>query len=270
MGHLALEEMSVSDVECAYRRIRSGEFSPVGISTLHRIHATLMSALNSAVRRGLIPTNPAALVELPRPPRREMAVWTTQQARTFLEGSQDHPWHLLYRLLLICGVRRGEVIGLRYTDITADGDALLILRQVTRLSGTSLVGEPKSLRGVRTVHLDTQTLALLQHHRSQDPNPDGFVFHTPDGEPLDPATVSRQFLILTRDLGLPRIRLHDLRHTSASLGLEAGEPITQVSRRLGHSTIAITADTYTHVSTEAAQQAADTLAARIGSHLRHP
>ncbi|RMB57855.1 site-specific integrase [Tessaracoccus antarcticus] len=231
-----------------------------------------MSALNTAVRRGLRPTNPAALVELPRTERHEMTIWTTTQAQTLLHRTREHRWHLVYRLLLICGLRRGETLGIQWHDLDLEAKTVHIRRQLTLVAGQTAVGSPKSAKGVRTVHLDDDTAAVLDTHQRAvgDISPGAFVFQDEAGIPLDPAAVSRQFTILVKELGLPPMWLHDLRHTSASLGLEAGEPITQVSRRLGHSTIAITGDIYTHVSSQAAQEAVDTLAGRIGSHLRSP
>lgn len=268
-GHVPLRELTVEDVEDAYRRILAGEFGIVSVSTLHRIHATLMSALNAAVRRGFIGSNPAALVELPRRERAEMTVWTTGEAHRFLTHAVDDPRYLLYRLLLLTGMRRGEALGLQWRDWDRSSSALHIHRQLTLVAGQQALGEPKSARGHRTIHLDGDTATLLQNHHAEfGGTGEQPIFHDQDGSPLDPAAVSRHFTVLTKELGLPVIRLHDLRHTSASIGLEAGEPLTQVSRRLGHSTVAITGDIYTHVSSEAAQLAAETLAARIGSQLR--
>lgn len=272
LGHLRLTRLTVVDVEHAQSMIGSGMFGAVSCTTQHRIHATLMSALNTAVRRGLVPTNPAALVELPTVQRPEMSIWTNAQAQAFLRGSRAHRWQLVYRLLLICGLRRGEALAIQWRDLDLDARTLHIRRQLTLVAGNRSVGSPKSAKGVRTVHLDEETANYLRIYGKQATctSAAGFVFHTGDGTALDPAAVSRQFTALVKELGLPVIRLHDLRHTSASLGLEAGEPITQVSRRLGHSTIAITGDIYTHISSTAAQQAVDTLAARMGSHLRSP
>lgn len=222
LGQLRLRKLTVTHIEHAYEKIRSGDFGKVSITTLHRIHATLMSALNTAVRRGLLVANPAALVELPRPTRPEMATWTNTQARAFLDGSSQHPWHLLYRILLVCGLRRGEALGLQWKDIVPTGNALRIRRQLTLISGQTAVGDTKSVRGRRTVHLDHETGLLLQAHRPGVFIAPGFIFRYEDGQSLEPAAVSRQFSVLVTSLGLPLIRLHDLRHTSASLGLGAG------------------------------------------------
>lgn len=251
----------------AHAQILAGRFGQVSVTTLHRIHATLMSALNTAVRRGLLTTNPAVVVELPRPERPEMNIWTAAQAAHFLHGSRTDPWHLLYRLLLVTGMRRGEALGLQWKDWSPANRALHVRRQLTLIAGETALGEPKSSRGIRTIHVDHDTAKLINQHCTRSDS-SHHIFVDQTGEPLSPAAVSRRFISLTQQLGLPEIRLHDLRHTSASLGLEAAEPISQVSRRLGHSTIAITADIYTHVSSEAAQHAADTLAQRMGSQLR--
>lgn len=267
LGRLRLDRLTTADVERAERAILAGDYGQVAVATVHRVHATLMSALNHAVRRRLIHANPAALVELPRAQRPEIAVWTYDQTAAFLSGTRADPWHLIYRLMLITGLRRGEALGLLWKDWSPSTGALHVRRQLTLVAGTAQVGEPKSARGVRTIHLDRHTAHLLNQHCTRTPC-EGYIFTTDDGQPISPAALSRRFTHLVTGLGLPVIRLHDLRHTSASLGLEAGEPIAQVSRRLGHSTIAITADIYTHVSSEAAQRAVETLAGRMGSQLR--
>jgi integrase len=120
IGHLRLLDLRSHHIEAMYRAIaltNGNRERPVGPATMKRIHDTLMSALNTAVRRGLIRRNPAATVELARATQPVSVVWTREQAAAFLQGSVDDPLYLVYRLLLLCGLRRGEVIGLRWTDV---------------------------------------------------------------------------------------------------------------------------------------------------------
>lgn len=266
LGNLPLADLRPVDIDAMYRSIEAANSSrsrPVSVSTLHRVHATLMSALNTAVRRGLIPVNPAATVELPRPERQETAVWTSEEARRFLAEAREDRWYLVYRMLLVAGLRRGEVLGLRREDVDLEAGLLRIDQQLVLVNGQTLVGVPKSRSGNRTVALDPETVDLLAQAHGQGMS--GYVFSTEDGEPLDPAAVSRHFSVLCRQVGVPVIRLHDLRHTSASLGLAAGESLFEVSRRLGHSSIRITADTYSHTSPEASRRAAERLAAALAA-----
>lgn len=169
-------------------------------------------------------------------------------------------------------MRRGEAIGLQWGDLNLTDSSVHIQRAITLVGGEPLIGLPKSEAGVRVVFLDATTAdqlsklqrrAVLQHPWSSPVDfDDTFIFTTTRG-PLHPAYVSRRFNTLCKQADVPKIRLHDLRGTSASLGLAAGEPLLQVSRRLGHSSITVTADTYSQVIPEVAKQAASTLSDTI-------
>jgi integrase len=277
VGHLRLLGLRSHHIEAMYRSIALANASrerPVGAATMQRIHATLMSALNTAVRRGLIRRNPAATVELAKAIQTVGSVWTVDQAAAFLKVTRGDPLALLYRILLICGLRRGEAVGLRWTDVDLEASEIKIAQQMVLVAGDSHVGPPKSATGVRTISLDQQTVELLPKHHLEEllrypatgaPMPgEQLVFTTNGGSGLNPAYVSRHFTQLITKAGLPPIRLHDLRHTSASLGLAGGESLLEVSRRLGHSSITITADRYAHVSQEAAQRSAQRLGDQLG------
>ena len=277
VGHLRLLDLRSHHIEAMYRSIALANASrerPVGAATMQRIHATLMSALNTAVRRGLIRRNPAATVELARATQAITSVWTVDQAAAFLEMTKDDPLALLYRILLIGGLRRGEAVGLRWADVDLEAGEIKVVQQIVHVAGESHVGPPKSATGVRTISLDAQTVDLLHKHHLQEllrypatgsPMPsEQLIFTTVGGTGLNPAYVSRHFAQLITKAGLPPIRLHDLRHTSASLGLASGESLLEVSRRLGHSSITITADTYAHVSQETAQRSAQRLGDQLG------
>jgi integrase len=168
------------------------------------------------------------------------------------------------------GMRRGEVVGLRWQDVDLDGRCLFIVQQITEVRGRSVVGTPKTRRGARVVPLDDGTVGRLRaHHEVQALeraawdagwHDSGLVFTREDGRSLRPEYVTRHFQKLADDAGLPVIRLHDLRHTNASIALAAGVDIKVVSDRLGHSTTAITADLYTHVNRNVGRAAADRIA----------
>jgi integrase len=168
------------------------------------------------------------------------------------------------------GMRRGEVVGLRWQDVDLDGRCLFIVQQITEVRGRSVVGTPKTRRGARVVPLDDGTVGRLRaHHEVQALeraawdagwHDSGLVFTREDGRSLRPEYVTRHFQKLADDAGLPVIRLHDLRHTNASIALAAGVDIKVVSDRLGHSTTAITADLYTHVNRNVGRAAANRIA----------
>ena len=136
-----------------------------------------------------------------------------------------------------------------------------------RLGGDIIEDGPKTAASHRTVHLDPSTIEVLARlHRTSRAAPGGHVFTDPSGGAVDPAVVTRRFHRLRQELGLPRIRLHDLRHTSATLGLESGESLKEVSARLGHAALSVTADLYTEVTPDLARRSAHRLAANLEQH----
>ncbi|WP_404387413.1 tyrosine-type recombinase/integrase [Humibacillus xanthopallidus] len=276
LSHLKLADLRAKHIAAVFQRIVDSNHArerPINARTQRSILATLNSALNTAVRQGLIRRNPAATVELPRPEKPSTTVWSRDEAALFLTGIHDDHLHVLYRLLLLTGMRRGEGIGLQWGDLALDTGTLTITRQVTSINGQLHVGPPKSDSGRRTIAVDKATLELLKamHRRAvlaHPWEPDAHfdtrpAFPNDSGGHYSPTYVSRHFLTLVNQLGLPRIRLHDLRHTSASLGLEGGESLLSVSRRLGHSSISITADVYSQITPAGAERAADHLATTI-------
>jgi len=272
LGSLPLRALRPVHIDRAYREIAMTSIAgrPLSVATLRRVHATLMSALNTATRRGLIDRNPAATVELPRARKARPATWSAEELARFFAAIEDDRLRLVYRLLGLAGLRRGEAVGLRWVDVDLNAGLLRVEQSLVKVDGKSVIGPPKSAAGARVVAIDDETARQLQWHREAQrleilqttgiSTDSDLVFTTPTGEPLDPAYVSRHFDRLVARHGLPRIRLHDLRHTSASLGLEAGESLLEVSRRLGHSSITITADIYSHLSPAVVKESAERLA----------
>lgn len=273
LGERALRELTLSDIEAAYRSIES-EATPAGrpisAATMRRIHATLTCALNAAVRRGLLAHNPAAHVELRPAAFAQTQTWTAQELTRFLAGTEQHRLHPLFLTLAVTGMRRGEALGLRWIDVDLDAGLIRIRQQIVAVGARLETGPPKTHAGRRTIAIPRRLSEALRWHAARqrldrfDAAPawqqTGLVFTTETGRPLSPAFVSREFTRLATHLGVPVIRLHDLRHTSASLGLAAGEPLLEASRRLGHSSITITADIYSHISPAAARRSAERLA----------
>jgi integrase len=276
LGHLALADLRAQDIEGMYRQIRLSSLNrsrPASPATMRRIHATLNSALSTAERRGLVSRNEAATVELPRVPKPRTHAWTSTEFATFLELIQGDRLHLLYVLLGMRGLRRGEAVALRWQDVDLTAGLLRVEQSAVSVNGRTVIGPPKSASGFRTVSIDGRTAAMFHWHgcrqRLENRNRIGtpvlseLVFTDLDGEALDPTFVSRHFDRLVKRHGLPRIRLHDLRHTSASIGLASGETLLEVSRRLGHSSISVTADIYSHIAPLVASESAERLAATV-------
>lgn len=236
--------------------------------TTRNLHGILRWALNAAVEDGLIASNPAARIrELPSGKGPEMKVWTAEQAKAFLEATKDDPLYPMWRLALVTGMRRGELLGLRWTDLDTSGTppSVSIGRQYSRQgkAGVSF-GETKSGRG-RRVDLDAATVAILREHRGKQEivGIEGLVFSRADGTPMDPDSVTGWFQAAVRRTNLPRIRLHDLRHTAITMMLRARVHPKVVAERVGHANVGITLDRYSHWVPALGEDAADRLAALV-------
>jgi integrase len=274
---------------------------PVYAATQQRIRATLRSALSDAAPQDLITVNVAKLVKLAsgRAPKPLMwteervarwrktgqrpcpvMVWNTAQTVAFLQYVSGHRLYGLYHLIAFTGLRRGEACGLRWSDLDLTRGTLTVAQQIVQLGWATEIGRPKSEAGDRTIALARETVTELKVHRTRQ-NRDrlahgagwldtDLVFTNPDGSPLHPADVTKQFLRLTRDADLPPIRLHDLRHGTATHAHAAGIDIEVVQEMLGHSSEALTADTYTSVLPELQREAADAIAALLTSAANTP
>lgn len=271
-----------------------------GPSTIRRIRATLSSALTDAVAQMLIPVNPAKLIKLggakrPRSlvwtqPRvtawrkngkkpSPVMIWTIDQTIEFLHATHGHPFAVAYHLMAFTGMRRGETAGLHWHDTDLDANELTVTCQLAQIGWKTKLTAPKSEDSYRTIALADPIVELLRAHRAAQERdratlgegwPDtNLVFTHPDGRPLHPAQLTYESYKLVREHELPPIRLHDLRHGTATHALTAGIDIKLVQDLLGHTTSSFTRDTYTSVADEARRTAADTLAAFF-SHRANP
>jgi len=226
-------------------------------TVLHQ-HRVLSQALSHAVKQGLLVRNVAGAVVAPRPGRTQMATLSFADVPRFLDAAQKTPYYVLFYTALYTGMRRGELLGLRWCDIDLGKASISVVQTLYRLStGEFVIKEPKSPHSRRLVALSPSVTELLRrHHTEQETqkillgktfaNQD-LVFAHLDGSPLDPSTVTHAFGKLIKKTGLPHIRFHDLRHTHATLMLKGGVHPKIVSERLGHANIGITLDTYSHV-----------------------
>lgn len=277
-------------------RVRARGLRVVKPATMHRIRATLRAALNDAMPH-LIQINPARHVELPpaRSPKAlvwtdgrvrrwratgqvpsPVMVWTPTQTGAFLAHAGSERLYPLYHLIVHTGLRRGEACGLHWEDVDLDGATMMVRWQLTQLGWATHLGEPKTVASEAVVALDAATVTVLRTWRRRQQRErvdagDGwtdsrFVFTRADGAPWHPAEVTRSFKQSAGHAGLPPVRLHDLRHGAATMALAAGVDMKVVQVMLRHSSIAVTANTYTGVLPELAHAAAETIAATLRRH----
>jgi integrase len=222
------------------------------------IHVTLHRALKSAVRLGILSRNVADNVDVPGIECHEMRTMTEDDILTFLESAKTGPYYVLYFLALFSGLRRSELLGLRWTDIDLLGCQLSVTRTLHRLNnGEIIFKEPKTQKSRRLVALSPATVQVLRDHKASQETErllagkllkeDDLVFAQPDGQPLKPDTVSHAFVALARRLGFEGISLHSCRHSHATLLLKRNTHPAVVMQRLGHSSITVTINTYSHV-----------------------
>jgi integrase len=230
-------------VQRAYRDLSDRGLSP---KTVANAHGVLHRALEQAFRWRLVPANIADLVDPPRVPRHEMRALSPEQARQVLAAADGHPLEALFRLAIAGGLRLGELLALRWPEVDFDRGIVAVVATLEQRQGQGpVVAEPKTARSRRQVELGIDTIDALRKHRQAQPGI-GFVFTRTDGRPLSRSILDRTWRLLNERAAVPPMRFHDLRHTAATLMLSRGVHPKIVSEMLGHSTVAITLDLYSH------------------------
>lgn len=250
-------------------RKRGGGLSP---RTVRYAHAILRKALGDAVRLGYVDLNPAASADPPSAVSARSSVfetWTPDELGRFLRESRKHALYPAFHLAAATGLRRGEVLGLRWSDIDFEGRQLQVVQTVIEVAHAIAISAPKTERSRRAVALDARTLGVLAAYRLAQSDAaaaaprNALLFSKQDGSPLHPASFSYAFKRAVAQAGMPNIRFHDLRHGHATMALRAGVHPKVVSERLGHSTVSITLDVYSHAVPSLQRDAAEAIAALI-------
>jgi integrase len=235
-------------------------------------HLRLSQALSLAVREGTLNRNVCAVTETPKSPHQPGKSWTASEARLILKKAENDTYSPFWLLALSTGMRRGEQLGLRWSDLDFERRMLTVRQTIAVLAGAPSFQSPKSAAAHRPVKLSVDAVSALTAHRvrqvaarlkTDEWEDNDLVFCTSTGRPLNPNDLYRNFETIIKFAGVPRIRLPDLRHTHATLLLQAGTPIKAVSERLGHAKASIMLDTYAHVLPEMQDRAVEAIDAAL-------
>jgi integrase len=265
IGSIPLQRLAPEDLDELYAMLlTNGRCNkgggPLSPKTVRHVHAVIHKALADANRKGSVIRNVADLADSPKLSSRarpKMEVWNADELRHFFELIEGHHLYAAFYVKANTGMRRGELLGLTWRTVDFDNARLSITQTVTAPRYKVTVSDVKSAHSLRTIDLDQRTIAVLRTWRRQQleqqletgirTDDTGFVFAKPNGDPLHPDYFSQVFDRLVAGMDLPRIRLHDIRHTHATLLFKEGVPPKVVSERLGHSSVAFTMQVYQHV-----------------------
>ena len=299
IGNIPLEKLTTMDLQKMYRKLLNkgrvdrveAKQQPKGLSakTVRNINQVISSAMDFAVAQKIIPENPCRAVALPKVEHKEMQTIPAEQLQAFLQEAKATGVYEMYYIELATGLRRGELLGLKWTDIDWKNGIIKVRRQIARVDGQIVEAPLKTKNSYRTVTISQQAIEVLKQQKEK--TNDEYVFPSPNGGPISPDSVNNmlkrvlaragipkvRFLpgrnggpispdsvnnMLKRVLaraGIPKVRFHDLRHTFATIALQNGVDIKTVSGMLGHFSAGFTLDTYAHVTTAAQKEAADTM-----------
>jgi integrase len=279
IGHVKLQELKHADIQSVVNRWRDAP--RMGPKSIRACVSVLKQAYAQGLRERLVAINPVEGIQLPAVKRRKnLKVWTPGEVAAFLEISLDDPLSPAWHLFVLEGMRRSEALGLRWSDLNwrEDGRVSAHISQ-TVLADSSVKGRAviedrtKTAAGARTVLLTTETARMLRDHRDRQAFKrkqcgaswidHDLIVSTSLGTPVNPSNVQRNQNRIMTTAGVPRLTTHDLRHTAATLMLLAGVPIKIVSEKLGHASVTITMDIYSHVLPDMQDQAADAMDAAL-------
>ncbi|GMW05075.1 MAG: site-specific integrase [Dehalococcoides mccartyi] len=255
-GRLTLTQLKPEHLQRHYTtKLREG----LSARTVRYHHAIIHSSLQTAVKWGLVARNVADAVEPPRIQRTEMQIWNEEEINIFLENLKDSPYYVLFYTALFTGMRRSELLALRWQDIDLILGQIHVNRSLHHLKdGTYIFSQPKSAKSSRTIALTPSTIITLREYQQKQKleramfnfpfSDESLIFSDIEGKPFRPNTITRAWTTQANKCELSPIRFHDARHTHASLMLKQGIHPKVVQERLGHSSIQMTIDTYSHIA----------------------
>ena len=276
VGNIPLTKLTTLDLQVMYQELLTkgrvdrieSQHQPKGLSakTVRNLNQIISSAMKLAIQQKLISSNPADGCALPKIEHKEMKTLSSDQLAAFLNEAKRTGTFELYYIDLATGLRRGELLGLKWQDIDLDSGVIHVRRQVGRINGKVQEAPLKTKNAYRNISIGADAVSILREKKKQGGGRSAYVFPSPTGGPMSPDSVLHMLHRVLERAGLPELRFHDLRHTFATLALQNGVDIKTVSGMLGHFSAGFTLDTYAHVTTAAQKQAANTMG-NVLSHI---
>ena len=275
IGGIKLTKLRTSDLQKFYSKLltegrvvrKESEKQPKGLSpkTVRNVHIFISTALDKAVAEKLIPYNPAKACTLPKGEHVEMKTLPLDKIAAFFAEAKNSGVYEMYLLEIATGLRRGELLGLKWTDVNYDAGTIYIQRQICRINGVVTEGPLKTKNSYRKIVVPADVMQVLKDKQKKDNGASEYVFFSPlTNGPISPDSVLHMLHRVLDRAGLPRIRFHDLRHTFATMALQNGVDVKTLSNILGHFSAGFTLDTYAHVTTGMQQDAAN----KVGDFLK--
>lgn len=267
IGDIQLNRLTSLDLQRLYKKLLGSgrvdrieaEKQPKGLSpkTVRNINQIISSALNFTKEQKLIIANPTDSCVLPKLEHKETKTLTAEQLTAFLQEAKASSVYEMYYIELATGLRRGELLGLKWEDIDLEQAVIRVRRQVARINGEIIEAPLKTKNSYRTISIGGNAVGILKQQKEKSHSE--YVFPSPTGGPISPDSVLQKLHRVLKRANLPKVRFHDLRHTFATLALQNGVDVKTVSGMLGHYSAGFTLDTYAHVTTAAQRQAANTM-----------
>ena len=276
IGAIPLNKLTALDLQKFYKKLLTdgrvdrieakNQAKGLSAKTVRNINQVISSAMDLAIEQKLIAANPTNACALPKVEHKEMKTLTAEQLASFLREAKETGVYEMYYIELATGLRRGELLGLKWEDIDWAQEIIRVRRQVARVNGKIVEAPLKTRNSYRTVSISADAIEVLKTQKAK--TNDEYVFPSPTGGPISPDSVLHMLHRVLERAGLPKVRFHDLRHTFATLALQNGVDIKTVSGMLGHYSAGFTLDTYAHVTTAAQREAANTMGNVLSSAVR--
>ena len=274
VGEVKLNKLTTLQIQKLYNRLlTNGRFDrpeakdqPKGLSgkTVRNIHTVIHSACEKAIMERILAVNPTKGCRLPKKDHTEMKVLPPEKLADFFREAKETGVFELYYLDLSTGLRRGELLGLKWSDIVFENRTLEVKRQIQRVNGVIQETAPKTRNAYRKILLPVEAVEILQQYREQQTLESEYVFSSPTGGIMEPDCARKMLKRVLERAGLDEMRFHDLRHTFATLALSSGVDVKTLSSMLGHYSAGFTLDTYAHVTAQMQEDAAN----KVGGFLQ--